>query len=72
MVYGQHRRKRGNELIPKYYRVGNSLLLGYCPFGLDVTLILRAPRTVGRAPRPPIIQALGHQGQFKIEITQPI
>ena len=38
-------------------RVGNSLLLGHCPFGLDVTLILRAPR-------PPFIQALGQQGQF--------
>ena len=46
-------------------RVGNLLLLGHCPFGLDVTLILRAPRPVGRAPRPPFIQALGHQGQFK-------
>ena len=33
--------------------VGNPLLLGHCPFGLDVALILRAPR-------PPLIQ-----GQFK-------
>ena len=55
-------RKRDNE---GPHRVGNSLLLGHCPFSLDVTLILRAVRPVGRAPRPPFIQALGHQGQFK-------
>ena len=46
------------------YRVENLLLLGHSPFGLEVTLILRALRPVGRAPRPPFIQALGHQGQL--------
>ena len=45
-----------NSLLPHEYRVGNVLLLGHCPLGLEVTLILKATEATFHpspgAPRP--------------------